>query len=450
METIKNDFSQGSVRKTIIKLAIPLILAQIVNALYNIVDRIFIGQIPEIGRTALTGIGVAAPVILIASAFALLWGIGGTPLSSIERGKGNLQKAEHYMGNSFVMIILTGIVVSLILYFVKDKALFLCGASDETFVYANNYLSICLIGMVFSMIALGMNGFINAQGFPKIGMLTVIIGAVINIILDPIFIFVFDMNVKGAAIATVISQTISALWVIIFLTSKKAIMHLSFASFKLNGQMLIKMLGLGASEFVMKITTCLIYMAINASLLFYGGDIYVTAGTVVNSVRDLALYPLSGFSNGAQPFLSYNYGAKRNERVCEGIKFLAIACIAIAILTEICIMAFPQAFVSIFNTDSILMEVAVPSLRIFFSFYIILSLQMAGQVTFVGLGYSKHAIFFSIFRKVVVMLPLLLILPKFMGVNGIFWSEPISDLIGGLCCFISMYFIVYRRLKNET
>ena len=450
MNSVKSDFSQGDIKKTIVRLALPLVLAQIVNGLYNIVDRIFIGQMGEIGRTALTGVGVAAPVILIASAFALMWGVGGTPLFSIERGKGDPEKALRYMGNSFFMLATTAIVITIIGLLIKDKALFWCGASEETFPYANTYLTVCLLGNIFSMVSLGMNSFISAQGFPKISMLTIIIGAVTNLILDPIFIYVLGLGVLGAGIATVISQCISALWVMRFLTGPKAIIRLTVGALKPELHIITKILYLGASEFVMRFTTCIVYIAINASLLFYGGDLYVTVGTVINSLRDIMIYPITGFASGAQPFMSYNYGANRPDRVYKSIRFTGTVCITLSILASVCLVAFPTPFIKIFNTDPALIEAAIPALRIFFVLFGFLSLQMVGQYTFVGLGMSKQAIFFSLLRKVFILLPLMLIFPRFMGVMGIFWAEPISDTIGGICCFTTMYFMVYRRMKKEA
>jgi putative MATE family efflux protein len=450
MFDVQSDFSQGSVKKTIFKLSIPLVFAQIINALYNIVDRIYIGHIRDIGTTALTGVGVAAPLIMIASAFALLWGLGGMPLAAIERGKKNDKQAEIIMCNSFAMLILTGITVGIILFLIKDNVLFLVGASEETFPFANDYLTICLFGLLFSMVSLGMNGFINAQGFPKIGMLTVVIGALLNIALDPVFIFALDMGVKGAAISTVISQIVSCVWVLRFLTAKKASLRLNPSSFKLNIRLIGRIAGLGISELVMKITTQVVFIAMNASLLLYGGDIFVTAGTVINSIKDIAIYPISGFSNGAQPFLSYNYGAKRYDRVCSGIRFITVVCISASIIIEILLMAFPQVFIGIFSSDPELSKVAVPLLRIFFALYAFLSFQMAGQYAFVGLGKSKQAVFFSFFRKVFILLPILLILPRFIGVEGIFWAEPISDAVGGLACYITMLITVYMPIKRDA
>ncbi len=450
MNSVKSDFSQGDIKKTIVRLALPLVLAQIVNGLYNIVDRVFIGQLGEIGRTALTGVGVAAPVIMITTAFALLWGLGGTPFFSIERGKGDTEKARQYMGNSFAMLIITAVVITIIGLLIKDKALFWCGASEETFPYANTYLTICLLGSIFSMVSLGMNSFISAQGFPRISMMTIIIGAVINLILDPIFIYVLGMGVLGAAIATVISQLVSAVWVVRFLTGPNAILRLTLSSMSLKKALIVKILGLGTSEFVMRFTTSIVYIAINASLLFYGGDLYVTVGTVINSLRDLMIHPIAGFASGAQPFLSYNYGANRPDRVHKGIKFMGIVCISLSILTSVTLVAFPIPFIRLFNSDPALIEAAVPALRIFFVLFGFLSLQMVGQYTFVGLGMSKQAIFFSIWRKVIILIPLMLILPRHMGVMGIFWAEPVSDTIGGLCCFLTMYFMVYRKLKKDA
>ena len=443
----RNDFSKGSIVKNIISMAIPLTLAQLVNVLYNIVDRIYISMIPDIGFTALTGLGICLPAISIVAAFANLFGMGGAPLCSIELGRSNHAEAERIMGNSFVMLAASGIVLTVLGILVRRPMLYLFGASDTTYPYAESYLTIYMLGNVFVMISLGMNNFINSQGFGRTGMLTVVIGAVLNIILDPVFIFVLGMGVQGAAIATIISQGVSAVWVLKFLTGKKAIYTLTRNSFNLNGIRVRRILGLGISGFVMQATNSLIQFLCNSTLQVFGGDLYVGIMTVVNSVREVVAMPVVGLTSGAQPVIGFNYGAGKYDRVKSSISFITAVSLGYSVFVWLLIQVFPDFFIRIFDDSPAVIQAGIPSTRIFFMGFFFMSLQFAGQTIFLALAKSRHAVFFSIFRKVVLVMPLVILLPRIggLGTTGVFLSEPISELIGGIACFTTMMVVVWRR-----
>lgn len=449
--TLKNDFTKGSIIRNILNLAFPMTLAQIINVLYNIVDRIYIGRLPQNATPAMTGLGLTLPIITIVIAFANLFGIGGAPLCSIARGRGDDEEAEHIMGNSFVLLLISAVLLTILGLIFKQPLLYLFGASDATFPYANDYITIYLCGNVFVLIGLGMNSFINSQGFGKIGMLTVLLGAVSNIILDPIFIFGLHMGVKGAALATVISQFLSALYIFLFLTGKKTILKLNINSCKLKKFRVINITMLGLSGFVMAITNSAVQIICNASLQVYGGDLYVGVMTVINSIREVIVMPVSGLTNGAQPVIGYNYGAHAYKRVRSAIKFMAIVCISYTLAAWGILNMFPHFFIQIFNHDSALILASLPSLRIYFFGFFMMSLQFTGQSVFVALGKSKQAVFFSILRKAIIVIPLTVLLPKLfhLGTAGVFLAEPISNFIGGTACFVTMFIIVWPELKSS-
>ena len=448
--TLKNDFTQGSVVKNILNLAFPMTLAQLINVLYNVVDRIYIGRISEGATLALTAIGLTLPIITIIIAFANLFGMGGAPLCSIARGRGDTKEAERIMGNSFALLILSGIILTILGLLLKRPMLYLFGASDATYPYANEYLTIYLLGSVFVMIGLGMNSFVNSQGFGKIGMMTVLLGAIANIILDPIFIFVFDLGVKGAAIATVISQFLSAAWIVIFLTGKKTILKLKISNFKLNLRLFKDITMLGLSGFMMAITNGAVQIMCNASLRFYGGDLFVGVMTVINSIREIISMPVSGLTNGAQPVMGYNYGAGSYDRVRSAINFMSVVCILYTVAAWGILNLFPRFFIRIFSQDTALVEAALPSLRVYFFGFFMMSLQFAGQAVFVALGKAKQAVFFSLLRKVVIVIPLTLLLPQLLGLGttGVFLAEPVSNFIGGTACFATMIVLVGKELRK--
>ncbi len=448
----KNDFSKGSIIRNIMNMAIPMILAQIVNVLYSIVDRLYIARIPNESFDALTGIGICLPVISIVMAFANLFGMGGAPLCSIERGRGNLEEAEHIMGNSFIMLTYTGIILTILGLIFKKPMLYLFGASDITYKYANEYITIYLLGNIFVMISLGMNHFINSQGFSRIGMLTVTLGAVTNIILDPIFIFLFNMGIRGAAIATVTSQFLSAAWVLKFLTGENAIFRLNKKSFTLKWNRIKNILALGVSGFVMQFTNSLVQIILNTTLQQFGGDLYVGIMTVINSIREFAMMPITGLTRGAQPVMGFNYGAGKYDRVKKCIKFITIFTLTINTLMWTIIQGFPEFFIKMFNEDPAIIEAGVPMIRIFYLGFFLMSLQQSGQNTFVALGKSKFATFFSIFRKVILVVPLAILLPRVssLGHIGVFLSEPISEFIGGVACYATMMLTVWKELRGGS
>lgn len=441
------DFSQGKVWKNIIFQAIPLTLAQLVQLLYNVVDRVYIGHLPGAENMALTGIGLTFPVITLIAAFTNLFGSGGTPLFSISRGKGEEEEAEKIMGNVFSLILRASLFLFLFCYLLRRPILFLFGASEGSYVYADEYLKIYLFGTAFSMVAAGMNGFINAQGYPKIGMLTTVIGAILNLLLDPLFIFVFHMGVSGVALATVLSQSVSAIWVFRFLTGRKAVLKIKKENLKLDGRLVKDIMALGTSGFIVQATNALVQIVCNITLQSYGGDLYVGIMTVLNSVRELLSLPVSGITNGCQPILGYNYGAGKMERVKEGIRFTALIGVGYTLLAWMFVMKFPHFLFSVFTDDIMMIETGNAALQMYFFGFCFMAFQFSGQCTFQSLGYAKRAIFFSLFRKVIIVVPLTLLLPVLgFGVDGVFLAEPVSNLIGGLACFLTMWFTVYKKL----
>ena len=447
----KSSFLEGPVWKRIVAQAIPLTIAQLVHLLYNVVDRIYLGHMGEENSLALTGVGLTFPIITLIMAFTALFGNGGVPLFSIARGKGDDKEAEKIMNNSFSLLILSSAILMLVSYIFMEPVLYLFGAGKDSIVYAKEYLYIYLIGTPFSMITTGLNGYINAQGFPKFGMITTVLGAVANIILDALFILGFNMGVSGAALATVISQTISALWVLNFLTSRKAELRLNIKRISLNISIIKNILKLGTSNFIMQGTNCLVQIACNSTLQLQGGaalgDTYVAIMTVLNSVREICMLPVNGIVSGAQPVISYNYGAKLYKRVKEGIRFNTIVGFVYTLFAWIIIVAFPKFWFNVFSDDPNLSILGTESLIIYFFGFVFMALQFAGQSTFQALGDAKHAIFFSLLRKAVIVVPLTFILPNVgFGVNGVFLAEPISNVIGGLACYITMRFTVYRKL----
>lgn len=451
MRVHQTDFSRGSVYRNIMEVALPMTVAQILNLLYNIVDRIYIGRIPEVGTLALTGVGICFPIITMISAFTFLFGNGGSTLCAIEWGRGNDDEAEKLMGNTFSMLIITGIILMITGFLFYRPILYAFGASDVTFPYARSYIRIYLLGTLFVMVSLGMNRFINGQGFGNVGMLTVLIGAVLNIVFDPIFIFVMGMGVKGAALATILSQFCSALWALKFLTGKRAVLKLKRNALKVKWSRLKDIMALGISGFIMAFTNSLVQVVCNATLQTYGGDTYVGVMTVLNSVREIGTMPVMGLTNGASPVMSFNYGEKAYSRVKKAIGFLTIVCVSYTCLAWGAVRLFPEFFIRIFNSEPELLEKGVPALGIYFFGFCFMALQFTGQSIFVALGKSGRATFFSLFRKVIIVTPLTVLLPKVagLGVDGVFWAEPISNLIGGCACFITMLITVLPELKEK-
>lgn len=448
----RNDFSRGSVVRHILSLAAPMTLAQLINVLYSVVDRIYIGHLPHASAQALTGIGLCLPVITIISAFANLFGMGGAPLCSIARGGHQEDRAQKVMGNSFSMLLLSGTVLMILCLIFKEPVLYLFGASEETFGYADAYLTIYLLGTVFVMTSLGMNNFINAQGFGKMGMMTVLLGAVMNIILDPVLIFGFDMGVRGAAIATVISQGASAAWVFFFLTGKKALFKLTRESMKIRLSLVKEITFLGTSGFVMSVTNGTVQIVCNAVLARFGGDIYVGIMTVINSVREIASLPLNGLTSGAQPVMGYNYGAGCYRRVRTAIRFITAAGIGFSLVVWAVVFVEPRFFLHLFTQEQELITEGIPAMQIYFCGFFMMALQFVGQSTYVALNRPKQAVFFSLFRKVIIVVPLTILLPLIggLGTDGVFWAEPVSNVIGGTACFVTMMLTVWPTLKEAS
>ena len=434
--------------RNIVHMALPMTVAQLINILYNVVDRMYLGRLP--GHLALTGLGLCLPIISILMGFANLAGMGGAPLCAIHRGRGEHEEAERILGSSFTLLLLFGVGLTALCLAFRRPILYLFGASDVTFPYAEDYLTIYILGTVFVMVGLGMNPFINAQGFSRMGMLTVALGAVVNIVLDPVFIFGLGMGVRGAALATVISQASSAAWVLCFLTGKRAILRLRLGALRLQAARVRRILGLGASGFAMSMTNSLVQVLCNASLQVYGGDLYVGVMTVINSVREVVSMPVQGITNGCQPVLGYNYGAGEYGRVREGIRFTTALTLGYSLAAWLLVMAAPGLLIRIFNDEADLLAAGIPAFRIYFATFVCMSFQFIGQSVFVGLGQSKKAVFFSLLRKAFIVAPLTLLLPALgMGVDGVFLAEPISNVLGGLACVLTMYVTVYRRLGRE-
>ena len=437
------------VGKLIWVLAIPTILAQVINALYNIVDRIYLGHIPTNGALILTGVGLTYPIITLIAAFAQLVGAGGAPLAAISLGSGNKEKAEKIMSQGFFILIIIAILLTILFQVFKRPLLFMFGASNATITYAENYLSIYLLGTIFVQVCLGMNLFISSQGFASHAMTTVLIGAVLNIILDPIFIFIFNMGEKGAALATIISQAVSALWVIRFLSSKTSILNLNFKHMLPSWKILTPVLALGVSPFIMNATEAAINIVFNSTLQRTGGDYAVGTMTIISSIMSFCWMPVSGFSQGSQPIISYNFGAGNNDRVRQTFRILLITLLIYTFTFMALLELFPSVAIGIFTSDKALSEYAVPYLRIYFAGIGIFGLQMACQQAFLGLGQAKISMFLALLRKVFLLIPLVLILSRTaLGVTGAFLAEPISDITSALVA-ITLFSLNFGKILKK-
>lgn len=445
-----SDFSQGSISSNILRLSMPMLLAEIVHVLYNIVDRIYIGHIEGSGTAALTGVGVTLPLITLIGAFAGLCSTGGAPLCSIARGEGNDRKASAIQDTCFTLLICFGLALTLLLRVFSRPLLTLLGADADTLPFAFGYFRIYVWGTTFSLISLGINAFINMQGFPKIGMGTVIIGAAVNIALDPLFIYTFHMGAPGAALATVISQLISALWACKFLIGKKAVLPLR--SLRLEKQYLAPIFKLGVTGFCFRVTNSFTEAVANITLKVWGGalsTLYIGAMSVIYSIRDVAQLPASAISGGSQPFLGYNYGAKLYKRVRDGIRFETELMCGIMMALYLLLMLFPEKLMGMFTADQELIRIGAPCFRMFFCVFIFMAFQQVGQSIFVALNRPKFALFFSLLRKIGLILPLTLLLPRIgLGVNGVFWAEAISELVGGIACYATMEMTVGKELRK--
>lgn len=451
-EAFNTDKALGTenVRTLLFRLAIPSITAQIINALYNMVDRMYIGHIPEIGGTALTGVGVTFPIIMIISAFAALISMGGAPRAAIKMGQKDHQGAEQIMGCCAAMLVCLSIALSVLIFLFREPLLYMFGASENTIGYAAAYLTIYLFGTIFVQLTLGMNAFITTQGFAKISMMTIVIGAGLNIILDPIFIFLLDMNVRGAALATILSQAVSALWVMRFLCSKKSGLRLRKKYFVLRKSILLPVMSLGIAPFIMQSTESLIILCFNYSLLKFGGDLAVGTMTILSSVMQFAMLPLTGFTQGAQPIISYNFGAKNLQRVKDAFRLLLKCCLTYSAVLWLLCMCFPRGFANIFTDNPQLVAMVGWSLRVYMGTSFMFGAQIACQQTFIALGNAKTSAFLALLRKIILLIPLIFLLPNLLEdqVFAVFLAEPVTDFIAVIVT-VSM-FVRYSRKTLST
>lgn len=444
------DLGKEPVGHLLFILAVPAITSQVVNALYNMVDRMYIGHIPEVGSAALTGVGVCFPIIMIISAFAYLFGMGGAPRASIFMGKKDNDTAEKILGNCTTSLMIIAVLLTVLVLIFQEPLLYLFGASENTIGYAMDYMTIYAIGTIFVQLTLGLNAFISAQGFSKISMLTVVIGAVTNIVLDPIFIFGLNMGVQGAAVATVMSQALSAIWAFWFLSGKNTILKLKRENLKINFHILLPCIALGVAPFAMQATESVLVLCFNSSLLKYGGDLAVGAMTILSSVMQFAMLPLQGLTQGGQPIISYNYGAKQGDRVQKAFKLQTISCFSYSSILWLLIMIFPSLFVAIFTSDPQLTEITIWALRIYMAGVLLMGIQISCQQTFIAFGNSKKSAFLAVFRKILVLIPLIYILPVFISdqVFAVFLAEPIADTIAVLTTSTMFYFEMKNKMKE--
>ena len=447
MAANKQDMGTGSVKKLMLQLAVPALVGQVINLLYNVVDRIYIGHIPEIGGTALTGVGLFGPLLMLITASAMLAGSGGAPRAAIAMGQRDTDTAEKIMANCFSVLLILAAVITSVFYFAAPTLLRLFGASDATLPYAVEYGRIYILGSVFVLVVMGMNPFITTQGFAKFSMLTTVIGAVINIVLDPIFIFVLDMGVAGAATATVISQAVSALWILTFLTGKKTILKLKIKNMKLIPKVILPCLGLGISTFVMVGTESLLSISFTSSLSRYGGDVAVGAMTVLTSINQLVTMPLSGICQGGQPIISYNYGAGKHDRVKEAFWSQFLLCVSYTTLFWLALMLAPNFFAGIFTSDMALVDYTAWALRIFLACGFSVGFQISCQQSFMALGQAKISLLMACLRKIMLLIPLIFILPMFFRNQAfaVFLAEPISDLTAAAVTTI-MFFTQFKKI----
>lgn len=450
MKAKKYDLGKGKLSSLMLAMAIPSIVAQVINILYNMVDRIYIGHIKGIGADALTGVGVAFPIVVFISAFSAFVGAGGAPLSAIFQGKGDRDRAEKILGNGVSMLIFFSAVLMIVFYVFKKPLLFAFGASENTYSYASDYISIYLIGTLFVEFSMGLNTYIIAQGESITGMLSVLIGAVANIALDPVFIFVLGLGVRGAAIATVISQFLSAVWVVGFLASRRAVLRIKIQNLKPDFKIIGSIAALGVSPFVMRSTESFVSIVLNSGMQRYGGDVYVGSITIMQSVMQLFSAPLGGFTQGVQPIISFNFGAGNFDRVKKVYKSMIAICLAFSFLGTATAVIFPEIYAGFFTTDSGLIALVGEKMPIFMAGMLIFGAQQAIQTTFMALGQAKISLFIATLRKIILLIPLALILPRFFGTNGVYISEPISDTISVLTASVLFMLNIKKILTKDA
>ncbi len=445
------DLGTGSVGRLMFQLAVPAVLSQLVNMLYNIVDRMYIGHIPVTGADALTGLGLCFPIIMIVSAFSSLFGVGGAPRAAISMGRQENDKAEQILGNCTAALLATAVVLMAVLFLFSENLLMLFGASEVTLPYALSYLRIYTFGTIFVQISLGLNLFITTQGFAKYSMTTVLIGAITNIILDPIFIFGFNMGVQGAALATTIAQAVSAIWVIRFLTGKKTTLRIKQEYLRLRADVLLPCIALGLAPFVMQGTESILNITFNVSLQKYGGDLAVGAMTILSSSMMLCFMPLQGITQGVQPIISFNYGAEKYDRVRTAIRLQIIVCTLFTATAWALFQMFPQVFIGVFNNDPALVEITTWTMRVYFAALFTIGLQVSCQQTFVSLGYAKISLFLACLRKLILLIPLIFILPNFMEnkVLAVFLAEPVADIIAVSVTLIVFLIVMRKELHKH-
>jgi len=451
MSANKNqDMGTGSVKKWMVQLAVPALVGQVVNLLYNIVDRIYIGHIPEVGGAALTGVGLFTPILMLITAFAMMAGSGGAPRAAIAMGQGNKEKAEKIMGNCFTVLMGMAVILTAVFYFACPTLLRWFGASDATLPYAVEYGRIYILGSIFVLTTMGLNVFITTQGFAKISMLTTVIGAVTNIVLDPILIFGLNMGVKGAAIATVCSQAISAIWILRFLTGKQTILKLKVSNMKLIPGIILPCLGLGVSTFVMLSTESILSISFTSSLAKFGGDVAVGAMTVLTSINQLITMPLSGVCQGGQPLISYNYGAKKIDRVKEAFFCQFGVCVAYTVVFWLLLMTMPNVFAGIFTSDTAIVDYTAWAIRVFLACGFSVGFQLSCQQAFMALGQAKISLIMALLRKVFLLIPLIFILPLFFTDKAfaVYLAEPIADIVAAAVTTF-MFFRFFRKLLKE-
>lgn len=452
MDNNKDFLGTQPIGRLLLKLALPTVAAQLINMLYNIVDRMYIGHIKDVGALALTGVGVCMPLIMIISAFAALVGNGGAPRASIYMGKKDTDTAQKILGNCFSLQIILSIILTIILLIGNKTFLLAFGASENTISYAVNYMNIYALGTIFVQLTLGMNAFITAQGFAKTGMLSVLIGAVANIVLDPVFIFGMNMGVRGAALATIISQTLSCIWVLSFLFGKKTFLKIKPENLRLHAKIILPCVALGSSLFIMQASESIISVCFNSSLLKYGGDIAVGAMTILTSVMQFAMLPLQGLGQGAQPIMSYNYGAKNNDRVRKTFRLLLKVSFSYSIVLWAIVMLFPQMFAMMFTSDNALLSFTSQALRIYMASMFMFGIQIACQMAFNALGKAKDSIIVAVMRKFILLIPLIYIMPaifKANQTNAVYMAEPVADFIA--VCFTAILFAFeFKKAMKEN
>ena len=452
MAVMKKDMGTGSVKKLMLQMAVPAVVGQFINLLYNVVDRIYIGHIPEVGGLALTGVGLFTPILMLITAFAMLAGAGGAPRAAIAMGKGDTDTAEKILANCFSVLMILAVVLTAVFYVFSPTLLRLFGASDATIPYALTYGRIYIAGSIFVLIVMGMNTFITTQGFAKFSMLTTVIGAVINIILDPIFIFVLDMGVAGAALATVLSQAVSALWILRFLTGKTTILKLKVSNMKLQRHIILPCLSLGISSFVMISTESLLSISFTSSLARFGGDLAVGAMTVLTSINQLVSMPLMGICQGGQPLISYNYGARKLDRVKEAFFCQFGVCVGYSTVFWLVLMLLPKMFAGIFTSDIALVDYTTWALRIFLAGVFSVGFQISCQQAFMALGQAKISLLLACLRKLILLIPLIFILPLFMENKSlaVFLAEPVSDIVAAAVTTFTFFRFFIRLIKGKT